>query len=248
MRDGDDPPLDASGRASSNDPSERWSPASSLGSAAARNDADERDVPALPVALPRPSLSVGEDVGVEDVVLRAEWLGAEKHLRTCPLCGVNPATPRPRRMFVHVPPWIYGTAAFNTLIVVLLYFAVRRRVDGSLPLCDDCARDDRNAQVVRRLSVLGVVVFPTAFALVGAAVAGLTGALYGAAMGTVSGFVGMIAARRRTRTSIVDCRHIDPALGTVTLRTSRQLRHSLRREAPEALADVAAATAAKKPA
>jgi hypothetical protein len=68
--------------------------------------------------------------------------------------------------------------------------------------------------------------------------AGLTGLIYGAAVGTVSGVVGVIAARRRFRTGVVRCVYIDRKRSAVTLRASCRLKIALLREAPEALADV----------
>ena len=156
--------------------------------------------PALPAALPALDLTKPhEKRGVAKVDLSTAALQAGVQTKTCPQCGLNPATTMAKRRFMYVPPWVYAGLAINIIILAVLYIAGRRIVDGHLSLCADCDAADRRARTLQSLSVGGLVLFPMLMAGVAGFVLGIEAGLMGAAAGFVAGLAGIVAAHRHTK-------------------------------------------------
>jgi hypothetical protein len=165
------------------------------------------------------------------VVLRIAEAEAGLVTTHCPQCGVNPAGPPEPQQWRYVPPWVYVMLGLGMgWLALLAYFAARQTVTSSLMLCADCASTAKRSKRLRSISVVGMVAFPLLFGAVGGVVVDGMGALYGSMIGMVSGIAGMIAVHRRTRSSLVHCKHIDKANGMVTLQLSPACEDVLRSE------------------
>lgn len=193
--------------------------------------------PASPVSVPAPSLRHVDDAPrvPVPVLVRTEALKAGLRTHTCLQCGLNPVSQPVARSFQYVPPWVYIGLLLNVLILMILYFAGRVVVKGSLSLCPDCDRADRRGRTLRGVSLLGLLLFPLVGLLLGAPFDG--GAMaFGAAAGLVAAIAGMVAAARSTRGDVITARLIDKKAGVTTLVASPELERVLSAEAPEALA------------
>lgn len=142
-------------------------------------------------------------------------------LHRCPMCGINPPGTPKKRVLQYVPPWVYFGFLMNFLVVLLLYFIARRRVDSQIPLCEDCSAAHHRGIRLRTLSVFSLFVLPVLVGAMGFGIGGDAGGAYGAASGLIASIVSMIVAHRRTATDIIQTRMIDAGKdGRVTLLAS----------------------------
>ena len=188
-----------------------------------------------PVAIPTPSLRSAEQRVRVPQPIRLKIVAVQGGLRThtCLQCGVNPVSEPVPRKFMYVPPWVYVGLALNVVILMILYFAGRQVVQGSLSLCPDCDRADKRGRFWRGLSVLGLILFPIAGALLGVPIS--EGAVaFGAASGLTAGIAGMVAATRKTRADVIVCRKIDKKGGTLELMAAPEFGDVIDNEAPQA--------------
>ncbi|MBI1946249.1 MAG: hypothetical protein HYS27_11160 [Deltaproteobacteria bacterium] len=190
-----------------------------------------------PVAIPTPSLRSADQHERVPQPVRLKIAAVQGGLRThtCLQCGLNPVSAPVPRKFLYVPPWVYIGLALNVVILLILYFAGRQVVQGSLSLCPDCDRADKRGRFWRALSVLGLIVFPIAGLLLGVPVSDAAMG-FGAASGLVAGIAGMVAAARKTRADVVVCKKIDKKAGTLELMAAPEFGDVINREAPEARA------------
>lgn len=199
----------------------------------------EHDVrqPVSPVSIPSADVGLAEPRArtTVPVTLKTAALEAGLHTHTCVQCGLNPAGPPVKRRYQYVPSWVYLGLMMNIVVLLILYYAGRRVVDGKLGLCADCDRADKRGRTLRGVSLVGLLAFPVVGALVGALVSS-DGLLFGAAAGVVAGVAGIVAAHRSTRFDVISARLIDKKAGTTILVASPELAGVLAREAPDALA------------
>lgn len=188
-----------------------------------------------PVGVPTPTLRAAEQrVRLPlPVTVRISSVQSGLRTRTCLQCGLNPVTAPVHRKFTYVPPWVFIGLLLNVVILMILYFAGRRIVDGSLSLCPDCDGADRRGRAWRSWSVLGLILFPIVGLALGAPIS--EGAMaFGAASGLIAGIAGMVAAARKTRADVIAVRNIDKKAGTIELVASPDFGEVLAREAPQA--------------
>lgn len=190
-----------------------------------------------PVAIPTPSLrSADQRVRTpQPIRLKIAAVQGGVHTPTCLQCGLNPVTTPVPRKFQYVPPWVYIGLALNVVILMILYFAGRQIVRGSLSLCPDCDRADKRGRFWRGLSVLGLIVFPIAGLLLGVPLSDAAMG-FGAASGLVAGIAGMVAATRKTRGDVIVVKKIDKKAGTLELTAAPEFGDVIDREAPQARA------------
>lgn len=192
--------------------------------------------PSLPAALPRLDLRHPDrQRRLADVTLSSTMLQQGLRTHTCPQCGINPTTTLAKRTWQYVPPWVYIGLLVNIIVVLMMYFASRRVVKGELGLCADCEAADRRGRTIQSVSVAGLVAFPALFGFSVGAVVGADAGLFAAAVGLVSGVVGMIAAHRTTRFDVIRCVMVDKKQSTLTLKASDAFARVLRAESPGAL-------------
>jgi hypothetical protein len=201
------------------------------------DDASRSREPALPAALPRLDLRATGDRPrvLADVMLSTTALQDGIRTHTCPQCGLNPTTTLAKRTFQYVPPWVYIGLVMNLIVLLILYFAGRRVVKGEVALCADCDAADRRARTLQSVSVGGLVAFPALFGVGLGTLLGVDAGLLGAAVGVVSGIVGMIAAHRLTRFDALRCVMVDKKSNTTTLKVSDSFARVLASEAPGTL-------------
>lgn len=197
-----------------------------------------RETPQLPVAATsqRPVRTVDEPPPKPALVfLHADAL-RDLRTQTCVQCGINPAGPPKTRTLQYVPPWVYLGMLANVVILAILYFAARRRVDAVFRLCPDCAAADARGRRLRGFSIAGLLVFPAVGALLGAAIGDGGVILAGASAGLVAAIAAIVAAATKTRHEVIDTKNIDKKAGTVTLLASPTWQRVLDAEARDALA------------
>lgn len=155
--------------------------------------------------------------------------------KTCVQCGINPAGPPASRTLQYIPPWVYLGLLANVVILAILYFVGRRRVDAVFRLCPDCARADRRGRTLRGVSVVSIVLFPLIGGVVGSLFDGAV-ALGGASAGLVAAIAAIVAAHTKTKHEVIDTKNIDKKAGTVTLMAAPTWHRVLDGEARDALA------------
>ena len=199
-----------------------------------------RETPQLPVAATsqRPLRALGDEPPPKPalVFLHADAL-RDLRTQTCVQCGINPAGPPKTRTLQYVPPWVYLGLLANVVILAVLYFAGRRRVESVLRLCPDCAAADVQGRRLRGFSVAGLLVFPGLGAAI-TALLDLSGSviLGAASAGLVAAIAAIIAASTKTRHEVIDVKNIDKKAGTVTLLAAPTWQRVLDAEARDALA------------
>mgnify|MGYP001611834096 FL=1 len=167
------------------------------------------------------------------VTLRISAVKDGLRTHTCLQCGLNPVTTPVPRKFMYVPPWVYIGLALNVVILLILYFAGRQIVEGSLSLCPDCDRADKRGRMWRGLSLGGLIVFPLLGLLIGAPFS--DGAMgFGAAAGLIAGIAGIATAISKTKADVMVVRKIDKKAGTLELTAAPEFGDVIAREAPHA--------------
>jgi hypothetical protein len=197
-----------------------------------------QETPQLPVAATsqRPLRAVEEAPPKPALVFLHTDALRDLQTRTCVQCGINPAGPPKKRVLQHVPPWVYLGLLANVVILGILYFAGRRRVNAVFRLCPDCAAADARARRLRGISLAGLLVFPAVGATIGAAIGDAGVILGGASAGVVAAIAGIVAAATKTRHELILTKNIDKKAGTVTLLASPTWHAVLDAEARDALA------------
>lgn len=198
------------------------------------NELEPRE-PANPVSVPSPDVRRTSDRARPPlpVTVRTDAIKAGLHTKTCLQCGLNPVQQPVARTFQYVPPWVYFGLLLNVLILMIMYFAGRVVVKGSISLCEDCDRADRRGRTIRGVSLLGLILFPMIGAVLGFPFDG-EGMAFGAASGLVAGIAGLVAATRSTRFDVITARLIDKKAGVTTLLASPEFARVLEAEAPDA--------------
>jgi hypothetical protein len=156
--------------------------------------------------------------------------------QTCVQCGINPAGPPTTRTLQYIPPWVYLGLLANVVVLAVLYFAGRRRVNAVFRLCPDCARADIRGRRLRGVSLVGLLAFPLLGAAIGAAIGDAGIVLGGASAGLVAAIAAIVAAVTKTKHEVIDVKNIDNKAGTTTLLAAPSWHRVLDQEARDALA------------
>ena len=196
-----------------------------------------RQTPQLPVAAQsqRPLRSVDEPPPKPELVFLHSDALRDLKTQTCVQCGINPAGPPLSRTLQYVPPWVYLGLLVNVIVLAVLYFAARRRVNAVFRLCPDCARADVRGRRLRGVSLVGLLAFPLLGSAMGAAFGDGGYVLGGASAGLVAAIAAIVAAVTKTKHEVIDVKNIDKA-GTTTLLASPSWHRVLDQDARDALA------------
>jgi hypothetical protein len=91
--------------------------------------------------------------------------GAVQQLGLCPRHGRPATAVRKEKFGSKTPSWVYLLILVALLLAAIIAEVIRKRVEGPVPICDQCAADKRTF----RLQVAGVWVADLVLMVVGAA-------------------------------------------------------------------------------
>jgi hypothetical protein len=154
--------------------------------------------------------------------------------KTCPQCGTNPAPDVPVGIEVERPnPVRFLLAGFSAMLFALTMVVTSRSRVLRLPLCADCVELHRRGRAVRGVGLGALVLSPGVGVVLMVGAGGAPWPFVVAAIASVAGIVGCIAAYRRTRADVI--RWLRSANRDVMLLSaSPSFLEVVAREAPEA--------------
>ena len=125
--------------------------------------------------------------------------GGLQQIGICPRHGRPGVAVRKEKFGSKTPSWVYLIALFTLLVGAIIAEAIRKRVEGPVPVCDQCVRDKRTF----RLQVTGLWVAD--FVLVGVGMSGSAVALLGWLVLTVFALVySFMTSRYRVQGTVTD--------------------------------------------